>query len=72
VPKDCKDYEAAIERLNTCTKLDVATRAKLRHSYNVSATAWQTMSEADKAKLTKTCKDGVAEIESLAKKPCGW
>jgi len=72
VPKVCSDYEAAITRLQTCTKLDVATRAKYRHAYVAAANTWTTMSDADKAKLTKTCKDGLAEITSVAKKPCGW
>lgn len=72
VPKECTAYEAAVERLSTCTQLDVNTRAKLRHDYNVAADGWKTMSSADKSKLTKTCTDSMSKLSSVAKKPCGW
>jgi hypothetical protein len=72
VPTECSDYEAAIERLATCDKLDVQTRAKLRHEYNIAANMWKQMNAADKAKLVEACKGGSHAVEEAAKKPCGW
>jgi hypothetical protein len=72
VPTECTDYKAAIERLSTCDKLDVQTRAKLRHEYNIAANMWNQMSTADKAKLVDACKGGIHAVEEAAKTPCGW
>lgn len=71
-PAECEAYKAAIEKLATCTSLDVATRAKLRHAYNESAAKWNAAGSADKAGLAQQCKDGLTALEGEAKAPCKW
>ena len=72
MPKECNDYKAAIERLQTCDKLGVTERAKLRHDYNTAAAAWNKLPDQQKPTLAAACKRGLDQVMKDAKKPCGW
>lgn len=69
-PAECVAYKATIEKLATCDKLDVQTRARLRHDYNVHASDWAKL--ADKSGLGQTCKDADDAIGTQFKQTCGW
>jgi hypothetical protein len=72
LPKECDDYEAAINKLSTCDKMSKQARETLVKAYAEAAEGWKKLPDAAKAKISVSCKSGAEAVLSTAKAQCGW
>jgi hypothetical protein len=72
LPKECDEYEAAINRLATCDKMSKQARETLVKAYAEAAEGWKKLPEAAKEKISVSCKSGAEAVISSAKTQCGW
>jgi hypothetical protein len=72
LPKECDEYEAAINRLATCDKMSKQARETLVKAYAEAAEGWKKLPEAAKEKISVSCKSGAEAVLASAKTQCGW
>jgi hypothetical protein len=72
MPTQCTDYKAAIDKLATCDKLDVATRDALKQAYQQLAAGWPSLPPEAKANLVGACKTALDKVNQAAKSTCNW
>jgi hypothetical protein len=72
LPKECDEYEAAINRLATCDKMSKQARETLVKAYAEAAEGWKKLPDAAKAKISVSCKSGADAVIASAKAQCGW
>jgi hypothetical protein len=72
LPKECDEYEAAINRLATCEKMSKQARETLVKAYAEAAEGWKKLPDAAKEKISVSCKSGAEAVISSAKTQCGW
>lgn len=66
LPRECRQYEAAILKLAECDKLPTATREALRQSYEQTAAAWSSVPPEGRAALSTACKSAADAVEQSA------
>jgi hypothetical protein len=72
LPKECDEYEAAINKLSTCDKMSKQARETLVKAYAEAAEGWKKLPEAAKAKISVSCKSGADAVIASARTQCGW
>jgi hypothetical protein len=72
LPKECDEYEAAINRLATCDKMSKQARETLVKAYAEAAEGWKKLPDAAKEKISVSCKSGAEAVIASAKTQCGW
>ena len=66
LPTECKDYQAAIEKLSKCDKLPQATRDALKQSYEQTSAAWASVPAEGRAALGTACKSAADAVNQSA------
>jgi hypothetical protein len=66
LPAECKDYQAAIEKLSKCDKLPQATRDALKQSYEQTSAAWASVPAEGRAALGTACKSAADAVNQSA------
>jgi hypothetical protein len=66
LPAECKDYQAAIEKLSKCDKLPQATRDALKQSYEQTSAAWASVPAEGRAALGTACKAAADAVNQSA------
>lgn len=72
LPKECDEYQAAVEKLSTCDKISKQARETLIKAYADASSGWKTLPDAAKEKIAGSCKAGAESVISMAKAQCGW
>lgn len=72
LPKECQDYQAAIERLASCDKLPQESRDALKQSYETASKSWAALPADQMGQLAAACKAGTDAIVQSGKSVCGW
>lgn len=72
LPKECDEYEAAIQRLSTCDKMSKQARETLVKAYADAAEGWKKLPDAARVRIGGSCKSGADAVTAMAKKQCGW
>ena len=72
LPPECKDYEAAIERLQACDKMPQAARDTLKKAFDDAKAGWAKLDADSKVSLGRVCKEGATAVLENAKGACGW
>lgn len=72
LPKECQDYQAAIQRLASCDKLPQQSRDALEQAYETASKSWASLPADQMGQLADACKAGLQAIMESGKTVCGW
>lgn len=70
IPQECKDYKAAVERIQTCEAVPQAARETLRTSFEKASAGWQKLGSRDH--LKPSCKSATEAVVAVGRQKCGW
>lgn len=72
LPPECAEYQAVIEKLQTCDQIAKQARETLLGAYNQVAAGWANLPEPARASIAEPCKAGTRAVVAAAKAQCGW
>lgn len=72
LPKECQEYQAAIQRLASCDKLPQQSRDALKQAYETASKSWASLPADQMGQLAAACKAGTDAIVQSGKSICGW
>ncbi|NVB81702.1 MAG: hypothetical protein HOV81_25125 [Kofleriaceae bacterium] len=70
IPQECKDYKAAVERIQTCDAVPQAARDTLRASFDKASAGWEKLGSREH--LKPSCKSATDAVVAVGRQKCGW